>query len=73
MSATLNSEAFSKYYGNCPHLNIPGFTFPVTQYFLEDILETVKFQFEVGMLDLQLIYPHNKNARTSFQLLENLE
>lgn len=45
MSATLNSEGFSKYYGNCPHLNIPGFTFPVKQFFLEDILHNVPFKF----------------------------
>ncbi|CAH1116350.1 unnamed protein product [Phaedon cochleariae] len=45
MSATLNSEAFSKYYNNCPHLNIPGFTFPVEEYFLEDVLQMTKFKF----------------------------
>lgn len=59
MSATLNSEAFSKYYGNCPHLNIPGFTFPVTQYFLEDILEKVKFQFEVGVFERKFTCLYN--------------
>lgn len=45
MSATLNSEAFSRYYDNCPHINIPGFTFPVAEYFLEDVLQRTKFQF----------------------------
>ncbi|KAJ8938405.1 hypothetical protein NQ314_011511 [Rhamnusium bicolor] len=45
MSATLNSEAFSNYYDNCPHINIPGFTYPVTEYFLEDILQRVTFRF----------------------------
>nr|CAI5848255.1 unnamed protein product [Callosobruchus analis] len=45
MSATLNSEAFSAYYNNCPHINIPGFTFPVTEYFLEDVLQQTKFKF----------------------------
>ncbi|XP_023310830.1 ATP-dependent RNA helicase DHX36 [Anoplophora glabripennis] len=45
MSATLNSDAFSKYYDNCPHINIPGFTYPVTQYFLEDVLQRTKFEF----------------------------
>jgi ATP-dependent RNA helicase DHX29 len=29
MSATLDSEKFSKYFSHCPVLNIPGRTFPV--------------------------------------------
>ncbi|KAJ8959723.1 hypothetical protein NQ318_021917 [Aromia moschata] len=44
MSATLNSEAFSNYFDNCPRINIPGFTFTVTEYFLEDVLQRTKFQ-----------------------------
>ncbi|CAG9773153.1 unnamed protein product [Ceutorhynchus assimilis] len=46
MSATLNSEAFSKYYNNAPHLNIPGFTYPVQEYFLEDALALTGFKFD---------------------------
>lgn len=45
MSATLNSESFSKYYNNAPHMNIPGFTYPVKEYFLEDVLQRTKFQY----------------------------
>lgn len=37
MSATLNAAAFSKYYNDCPSLNIPGFTYPVEEVYLEDI------------------------------------
>lgn len=39
MSATLNADLFSEYFGGAPVLNIPGRTFPVEQFFLEDILE----------------------------------
>ncbi|KAH7332235.1 hypothetical protein KP509_20G077000 [Ceratopteris richardii] len=39
MSATINAELFSQYFGNAPMVQIPGFTFPVAQYYLEDILE----------------------------------
>lgn len=39
MSATLNAQLFSDYFGDVPVVNIPGRTFPVEQYFLEDILE----------------------------------
>jgi len=43
MSATLNAEQFAKYYGDCPCLNIPGFTYPVKEYYLEDILEMTRY------------------------------
>eukprot|EP01025_Chloroclados_australasicus_P058518 TRINITY_DN7357_c0_g1_i12.p1 TRINITY_DN7357_c0_g1~~TRINITY_DN7357_c0_g1_i12.p1 ORF type:complete len:427 (-),score=79.89 TRINITY_DN7357_c0_g1_i12:85-1272(-) len=41
MSATLNAEAFQKYIGGdqCPRIEIPGRTFPVENYYLEDILD----------------------------------
>lgn len=38
MSATLNSERFSKYYNDCPMIHIPGFTYPVQEFYLEDVL-----------------------------------
>lgn len=38
MSATLNSESFSKYYDKCPMIHIPGITYPVQEFYLEDIL-----------------------------------
>lgn len=43
MSATLNAESFSKYFNNCPMIHIEGFTFPVHENFLEDILEETGF------------------------------
>lgn len=44
MSATLNAEKFSKYFNNCPMIHIPGYTFPVTEYLLEDVVELLGFQ-----------------------------
>ncbi|XP_002737580.2 ATP-dependent DNA/RNA helicase DHX36-like [Saccoglossus kowalevskii] len=44
MSATVNAEQFSSYYGNCPMETIPGFTFPVTEYWVEDVLEFTKYR-----------------------------
>lgn len=41
MSATLNAQLFCDYFGDVPVVDIPGRTFPVEQYFLEDILETI--------------------------------
>lgn len=45
MSATLNAEKFSNFYNGAPHINIPGFTFPVKEYFLEDVLERTRFEY----------------------------
>ncbi|XP_021749282.1 DExH-box ATP-dependent RNA helicase DExH5, mitochondrial-like isoform X1 [Chenopodium quinoa] len=39
MSATLDAELFSSYFGGAPVVHIPGFTYPVRTHFLEDILE----------------------------------
>ncbi|XP_012525529.1 ATP-dependent DNA/RNA helicase DHX36 [Monomorium pharaonis] len=45
MSATLNAESFSKYYGNSPMIHIPGFTYPVQEFYLEDVLSFVNHRF----------------------------
>lgn len=39
MSATINQQLFSEYFNHAPTIEIPGFTHPVTDYYLEDILE----------------------------------
>ncbi|GMH17063.1 hypothetical protein Nepgr_018904 [Nepenthes gracilis] len=44
MSATLNAELFSSYFGGAPMLHIPGFTHPVRAHFLENILEMTKYR-----------------------------
>ncbi|PHZ15236.1 P-loop containing nucleoside triphosphate hydrolase protein [Rhizopus microsporus ATCC 52813] len=44
MSATLNQALFSDYFGGAPVIEIPGFTHPVQDYFLEDILSMVHGQ-----------------------------
>ncbi|CAH1239477.1 DHX36 [Branchiostoma lanceolatum] len=43
MSATLNADQFSAYFGNSPMANIPGFTFPVEDLYLEDVLELTRY------------------------------
>ncbi|KAL3332576.1 hypothetical protein AABB24_032915, partial [Solanum stoloniferum] len=42
MSATLDAERFSKYFGGCPVIRVPGFTYPVKTFYLEDVLSIVK-------------------------------
>ncbi|KMZ73507.1 putative ATP-dependent RNA helicase [Zostera marina] len=44
MSATINADMFSKYFGDAPTMHIPGFTFPVSELFLEDILEKTHYK-----------------------------
>ncbi|KAK4280739.1 hypothetical protein QN277_012320 [Acacia crassicarpa] len=44
MSATLNAELFSSYFGGAPTLHIPGFTYPVRAHFLEGILEMTRYR-----------------------------
>ncbi|XP_065216695.1 ATP-dependent DNA/RNA helicase DHX36-like isoform X2 [Planococcus citri] len=45
MSATLNAEQFSRYFDDCPMINIPGYTHPVEEFYLEDVLNYTKFDF----------------------------
>lgn len=44
MSATLNAELFSSYFGGAPMIHIPGFTYPVRSLFLENILEMTGYR-----------------------------
>ncbi|KAI4300544.1 hypothetical protein L6164_033912 [Bauhinia variegata] len=46
MSATINADMFSKYFANAPMIHIPGFTFPVTEFFLEDVLEKTRYNIK---------------------------
>ncbi|KAK4582595.1 hypothetical protein RGQ29_025695 [Quercus rubra] len=46
MSATINADLFSKYFGNAPTIHIPGLTFPVAESFLEDVLEKTRYSIK---------------------------
>ncbi|KAL1211160.1 DExH-box ATP-dependent RNA helicase DExH1 [Cardamine amara subsp. amara] len=46
MSATINADMFSTYFGNAPTIHIPGFTFPVAELFLEDVLEKSRYSIK---------------------------
>lgn len=43
MSATIDTSLFSRYFNNCPVIEVVGKTFPVDEYFLEDAIELVHF------------------------------
>ncbi|XP_021713661.1 DExH-box ATP-dependent RNA helicase DExH6-like [Chenopodium quinoa] len=42
MSATLDAERFSNYFGGCPVIRVPGFTHPVKTFYLEEILSILR-------------------------------
>ncbi|KAF9429656.1 hypothetical protein BGZ94_009933 [Podila epigama] len=42
MSATINSEFFSAYFDGCPVFEIPGFTHPVEELYMEQIVARTK-------------------------------
>lgn len=43
MSATLTADTFSSYFNNCPMVEIPGLTFPVQEFYLEDVVAELNF------------------------------
>ncbi|XP_048502052.1 DExH-box ATP-dependent RNA helicase DExH6 isoform X2 [Beta vulgaris subsp. vulgaris] len=42
MSATLDAERFSQYFGGCPIIRVPGFTHPVKTFYLEEVVSIVR-------------------------------
>ncbi|KAI8638361.1 P-loop containing nucleoside triphosphate hydrolase protein [Parasitella parasitica] len=49
MSATINQELFSNYFNGAPAIEIPGFTHPVEDFYLEDILEMTSYVSHMPM------------------------
>ncbi|XP_044275429.1 ATP-dependent RNA helicase DHX30 isoform X1 [Varanus komodoensis] len=65
MSATGDNQRFSQYFGDCPVVKVPGFMYPVKEYYLEEILAMlgrhrhrhyeIKQSDEECVLDLELM------------------
>ncbi|WZZ23125.1 hypothetical protein YC2023_124512 [Brassica napus] len=67
MSATLNAELFSNYFGGAPTIHIPGFTHPVKAHFLEDVLEMTGYKLtSFNQVD---DYGQEKTWKTQKQLM----
>ncbi|XP_049836121.1 3'-5' RNA helicase YTHDC2-like isoform X3 [Schistocerca gregaria] len=43
MSATLDTQIFTKYFNNCPIVTVPGRLYEVKEYYLEHILKQTKY------------------------------
>lgn len=48
MSATIDSEVFCAFFQGAPFLTVPGRSFPVADYFLEDLLDATNHIIEEG-------------------------
>ncbi|XP_055878287.1 putative ATP-dependent RNA helicase DHX57 [Biomphalaria glabrata] len=48
MSATIDARLFSDYFNKCPVIEIPGKTYSVKQFFLEDIIEKTNYRLDYG-------------------------
>lgn len=48
MSATVDAEKISKYFGGCPMLHVPGRTFPVDVRYLEDAVQLTQWKVTEG-------------------------
>jgi ATP-dependent RNA helicase DHX29 len=46
MSATLDADKISSFFGNCPTIHVPGRTFPVDMGYLEDAIEFTNWQIK---------------------------
>jgi HrpA-like RNA helicase len=64
MSATMNADSFSNYFGGCPVVSISGRAFPVEENRLEDILELTGYKVKEGG-DYALKSSKTNSANTS--------
>ncbi|XP_004627688.1 putative ATP-dependent RNA helicase DHX57 [Octodon degus] len=76
MSATLNAELFSEYFNSCPVITIPGRTFPVDQFFLEDAVSMTRYVLHDGSPYVRSVKQMEKEklkarrSRTAFEEVE---
>nr|XP_044993371.1 putative ATP-dependent RNA helicase DHX57 isoform X2 [Jaculus jaculus] len=76
MSATLNAELFSEYFNSCPVITIPGRTFPVDQFFLEDAIAVTRYALQDGspyMRSMKQIAKEKLKARRNRTAFEEVE
>ena len=48
MSATIDSQLFCNFFEGAPFISVPGRTFPVSEYFLEDLMDATDHIIEEG-------------------------
>lgn len=66
MSATMDISVFTKYFGDCPVITVPGRQFEVQEYFLEDVLKITGYlNSDIPQLKKEL--GQNNIQRTEFE------
>jgi ATP-dependent RNA helicase DHX57 len=68
MSATLDAQTFASYFGGCETLSIDGRAFPVTDYYLDDVLAITRYTQSKG-LRLQLSEKKREERTTRLRQL----
>lgn len=63
MSATMDTKVFTKYFNNCPFIEIPGRLFPVKSYFLEDILQITNYSNKDMQRIMRSLKDSNQNKK----------
>ncbi|KAM7392677.1 hypothetical protein PAMA_007682 [Pampus argenteus] len=66
MSATVDCDKFSNYFNRCPVISIPGRTFPVEVFHLEDIVEQTGYVLEKDSEYSQKILEEEEEVSVSF-------
>ncbi|WWD16188.1 hypothetical protein CI109_100613 [Kwoniella shandongensis] len=69
MSATINEQIFINYFGGCPSLTIPGFTHPVTDRYLEDVISEIRYQPQASRFGPRQTEEQKAAVRTEFSKL----
>ncbi|KAG1716543.1 hypothetical protein ID866_595 [Astraeus odoratus] len=68
MSATVDADKFSNYFGGCPILHVPGRTYPVDVHFLEDAVEYTGWSItEDSAYAVQLYRKFSKNKSLEWE------
>uniref|UniRef100_A0A8C7RR85 RNA helicase n=1 Tax=Oncorhynchus mykiss TaxID=8022 RepID=A0A8C7RR85_ONCMY len=66
MSATVDCDKFAAYFNRCPIVNIPGRTFPVEVFHLEDIVEETGYVLEKDSEYSQKILEEEEEVNINF-------
>lgn len=68
MSATVDADKISNFFGGCPTLHVPGRTFPVDVQFLEDAVEFTRWSISENSP-----YTRRRMFATSISLYDDIK
>lgn len=71
MSATVETQIFTKYFNNCPIISVPGRLYEVKEYFLEHILKQTKYMSK-QMIKVKADINKKKEQRANLEKWTNV-